>query len=81
MIPRKLSLEGVYSYREKQSIDFQSLTGGGIFGIFGPVGSGKSAILEAMTYALYGQIERLGQTEQRGYNMMNLQSDRMLYRF
>ena len=34
-----------------------------------------------MTYALYGQIERLSQTEQRGYNMMNLQSDRMFIDF
>ena len=81
MIPRKLTMEGVYSYREKQTIDFESLTGGGIFGIFGAVGSGKSAILESMTYALYGQIERLSQTEQRGYNMMNLQSERMFIDF
>lgn len=81
MIPQLLTLEGVYSYREKQLIDFTSLTGGGIFGIFGSVGSGKSAILEAMTYALYGQIERLNQTDQRGYNMMNLQSNKMFIDF
>ena len=81
MIPRKLVLEGVYSYRKRQEIDFTSLTSGGIFGIFGSVGSGKSAILEAVTYALYGQIERLSQTEQRGYNMMNLQSSRLFIDF
>ncbi|MDC7231834.1 MAG: SMC family ATPase [Spirochaetales bacterium] len=81
MIPRRLSLVGVYSYRKKQIIDFSTLSEAGIFGVFGNVGSGKSAILEAMTYALYGQIERLNDKEQRGYNIMNLQSSSMAIEF
>ena len=71
MIPVKLSFCGIYSYREKQEIDFTKLTGAGIFGIFGHVGSGKSAILEAITFALYGETERLNNRE-RGSNIMNL---------
>ena len=53
MIPEKLTIEGLYSYREKQEIDFARLTEAGLFGIFGMVGSGKSSILEAITFALY----------------------------
>ncbi|QEN09130.1 SMC family ATPase [Oceanispirochaeta crateris] len=81
MIPLKLTLEGVYSYRTRQIIDFQTLSEAGLFGVFGSVGSGKSAILESMTYALYGQIERLNEKEQRGYNIMNLQSSSLYIDF
>ena len=59
MLPVKLTLEGIYSYRERQTIDFTRLTEARLFGIFGPVGSGKSTILEAMIYAIYGTIDRL----------------------
>jgi len=81
MIPLQLTLAGVYSYREEQTIDFETLTRGNLFGIFGSVGSGKSAILDAVTYALYDQIDRLNKGDQRGYNMMNLQSDRLFIDF
>lgn len=81
MIPRQLTIEGIYSYRNRVVIDFRTLSEAGIFGVFGNVGSGKSAILEAMTYALYGQIERLNDKEQRGYNIMNLQSSSLYIDF
>ncbi|NCD41360.1 MAG: hypothetical protein EOL88_04640, partial [Bacteroidia bacterium] len=42
MIPISLTLQGIYSYQEKQTIDFRPLTHARLFGIFGPVGSGKS---------------------------------------
>lgn len=80
MIPVKLSFSGIYSYREKQEIDFTKLTGAGIFGIFGHVGSGKSAILEAITFALFGETERLNNRE-RGSNIMNLKSDSLSIEF
>ena len=50
-----------------------------MFGIFGPVGSGKSTILEAMIYAIYGTIDRLSNDVK--YNVMNLQSDRLFVDF
>ena len=59
MIPIKLTIEGLYSYQQRQIIDFEHLTEAGLFGIFGAVGSGKSSILEAISYALYGETERL----------------------
>lgn len=76
MIPLKLTVEGIYSYQERQTINFTTLTEAGLFGIFGAVGSGKSSILEAITYALYGETERLNARDKRAYNMMNLKSNR-----
>lgn len=81
MIPVSLTIEGLYSYRQRQQIDFSRLTTAQVFGIFGPTGSGKSSLLEAMAFALYGETERLNKQESRGYNMMNLASDRLYIDF
>ncbi len=75
MLPLYLSIEGLYSYQHKQEIDFTKLTEAGLFGIFGKVGSGKSSIIEAISFALYGETERLNKQERRTYNMLNLKSD------
>jgi len=81
MIPLKLTIQGLYSYRTRQPIDFTNLTKSGLFGIFGGVGSGKSSILEAISFALYGEIERLNARDGRNYNMMNLKSNELLIDF
>lgn len=77
MIPISLTLQGFYSYKHKQTIDFTRLTKAGVFGIFGATGSGKSAIIEAILFALYGETERLNSKEERSYNFMNLQSNEL----
>ncbi|MCA5003529.1 AAA family ATPase [Sphingobacterium bovistauri] len=81
MLPLYLSIEGLYSYQQKQEIDFTNLSEAGLFGIFGSVGSGKSSILEAIGYALYGETERLNSKEKRTYNMLNLKSNQVLIDF
>jgi exonuclease SbcC len=58
MKPKKLVIKGLNSFIEKQEIDFETLVERGLFGIFGPTGSGKSSILDAITMALYGDIAR-----------------------
>lgn len=58
MKPIRLTIAGLHSFRQKETIDFEKLCEGGLFGIFGPTGSGKSSILDAMTLALYGNVER-----------------------
>ncbi|OKP97220.1 AAA family ATPase [Paenibacillus sp. P46E] len=58
MKPILLKVAGLQSYREQQEIDFASLTETGLFGIFGPTGSGKSSLLDAITLAMYGKVER-----------------------
>ena len=81
MIPLKLTLSGIYSFREnKQIIDFRRLTQEALFGIFGKVGSGKSTILEAIIFALYSKSERMGGHDYL-YNMMNLSSNELYIDF
>lgn len=58
MRPIKLEIKGLNSFIEKQTIDFDKLTKRGLFGIFGPTGSGKSTILDGITLALYGEVSR-----------------------
>jgi DNA repair protein SbcC/Rad50 len=76
MIPIKLTLKGIHSYREMQIIEFDKLTEAGLFGIFGKVGSGKSTILEAISFVLFGKRERAS-----NYDLFNLRSDKLLIDF
>ncbi len=57
MKPLRLELSGFTCFREQTSVSFDDL---GLFAISGPTGSGKSSLLDAMMYALYGQTPRLG---------------------
>ncbi|WP_300393309.1 AAA family ATPase [Fusobacterium sp.] len=58
MKPLFLSIEGLQSFQTKQEINFEKIGRDGLFGIFGPTGSGKSTIIDGMTLALYGNIIR-----------------------
>ena len=58
MKPIELKIKGLNSFNEEQIIDFEKLTECGLFGIFGPTGSGKSTVLDGITLALYGDIAR-----------------------
>jgi exonuclease SbcC len=53
---RRLCMEGVGSFAQQVSVDFEGLTSAGLFLIEGPTGSGKSTILDAIVYALYGSV-------------------------
>ncbi|MFD1730936.1 AAA family ATPase [Deinococcus malanensis] len=57
MRPVKLDLQGFTAFRQYTTLDFTDLE---LFALVGPTGSGKSSLLDAMTFALYGHTERLG---------------------
>ena len=57
MRPLKLSLSGFTCFKEPLELDFAGLE---LFAIIGQTGAGKSSILDAITYALYGETARLG---------------------
>ncbi|MEG2840695.1 MAG: AAA family ATPase [Cellulosilyticaceae bacterium] len=54
MRPKQLTMIAFGPYGEEQIIDFTKLTEANIFLIHGPTGAGKTTILDAMCYALYG---------------------------
>ncbi|WIB27092.1 SMC family ATPase [Curtobacterium sp. MCSS17_015] len=56
MYLHRLELRAVGPYPELVSIDFASLAASGVFLLEGPTGSGKSTIIDAVVYALYGGL-------------------------
>jgi len=55
MIPLKLSLSGFLSYRQPVTLDFTSFD---LACISGANGAGKSSLLDAVTWALFGQARK-----------------------
>ncbi|MBP2019955.1 exonuclease SbcC [Symbiobacterium terraclitae] len=78
MRPVRLEFAGLQSYREKQELDFAGLLDGGLFGIFGPTGAGKSTILDAITLALYGKV---GRAERGTTGIVNQAENRLYVKF
>src|SRR4051794_7099823 len=74
MRPVRLTMEGFASFRNRTEVDF---TDAHYFALVGPTGSGKSTVIDAMTFALYGTVHRwqdakmvsnaLAPTSNRGY--------------
>lgn len=56
MRPVRLEISGFTAFREKSVVDFTRLD---LFAITGPTGAGKTSLLDAITYALYGKTARL----------------------
>ena len=65
MIPILLKLSGFLSYRDPVEIDFTSFD---LACISGANGAGKSSLLDAITWALFGQARKRDDT------LVNLQS-------
>ena len=55
MKPISLTIEAFGPYRDSVTLDFNELQDHSMFLISGPTGAGKTSILDAMVYALYGE--------------------------
>ncbi|ACS30370.1 exonuclease SbcC [Micrococcus luteus NCTC 2665] len=51
-----MRLEGLGPYAQAQDVDFDRLNAGGLFLLDGPTGAGKSTVLAALCFALYGTV-------------------------
>lgn len=58
MRPIKLHIEGFNSFRDHTEVDFTSLD---LFVITGPTGAGKTSLIDAIIFALYGRTPRIGE--------------------
>ena len=54
--PVRLEVEGFTVFRTPTVVDF---AGADLFALVGPTGAGKTSIIDALTFALYGSIPRL----------------------
>ena len=57
MRPVRLELEGFTAFRERTVVDFAGVD---LFALTGPTGAGKSSVIDAMIFALYGTVPRFG---------------------
>lgn len=55
MRPRRLEIEGFTSFRERTVVDFDGVD---LFALSGPTGAGKSSIIDAIVFVLYGAVPR-----------------------
>lgn len=52
----RLELTAFGPFAAPQSVDFDELSAAGLFLLHGPTGAGKTSVLDAVCFALYGQV-------------------------
>lgn len=57
MRPTRLQVKGFTCFKDEQIIDLSGLR---LFAVIGPTGAGKSTLLDAIVFALYGYVPRVG---------------------
>ncbi|MFJ4693891.1 AAA family ATPase [Streptomyces sp. NPDC088766] len=60
----RLDLTAFGPFGGKQSVDFDELSAAGLFLLHGPTGAGKTSVLDAVCYALYGSVPGARQSGQ-----------------
>ncbi|MFF7754313.1 AAA family ATPase [Streptomyces sp. NPDC007971] len=67
----RLDITAFGPFGGSQAVDFDALSAAGLFLLHGPTGAGKTSVLDAVCYALYGSVPGARQSSQG----MNLRSD------
>lgn len=55
MRPLRIEMEGFSAFRDRAEVDFDDAE---LFALVGPTGAGKSSVIDAMVFALYGSVPR-----------------------
>src|SRR5579864_7011525 len=71
MRPVSLTLEGFSCFKQQQTVSFDGLE---LFAIWGATGSGKTSLLDAIVFALFGKVPRLD--ERRNRDIISLTRDK-----
>ncbi|MFH7335007.1 AAA family ATPase [Streptomyces sp. KHY 26] len=69
----RLDITAFGPFGTTQSVDFDALSAAGLFLLHGPTGAGKTSVLDAVCYALYGSVP--GARQSGAGQGMNLRSD------
>ncbi|GGV23038.1 nuclease SbcCD subunit C [Streptomyces filipinensis] len=69
----RLDITAFGPFGGSQSVDFDALSAAGLFLLHGPTGAGKTSVLDAVCYALYGAVP--GARQSGSGQGMNLRSD------
>lgn len=65
MYVHRLAFAAIGPFAGEHSIDFDGLGGSALFLIDGPTGAGKSTIIDALVFALFGEVAGSGSDKQR----------------
>ncbi|NLE21383.1 MAG: SMC family ATPase [Actinobacteria bacterium] len=74
MRPLRVVMQAFGPYAGQQTLDFAELRGASFFLITGPTGSGKTTVLDAMSFALYG-VTSGGPENEGGRSGASMRSD------
>ncbi|MDD9207844.1 SMC family ATPase, partial [Georgenia sp. 10Sc9-8] len=61
----RLTFQAIGPFPDRHTIDVDRLSAGGLFLLEGPTGAGKSTIIDAVVFALYGQVAGADASEDR----------------
>ncbi len=62
---RSLTLQAIGPFAGRHTVDFDALGQAGLFLLEGPTGSGKSTLIDAIVFALYGKVASTEASEDR----------------
>lgn len=79
MRPVRIEFQAFGPYAGHEAVDFEALAAQGLFLICGKTGTGKTMILDAMTFALYGKSSGHGRDDFEAMRCTNAPFDRTTY--